>query len=83
MNTSRKATNEYTCKYDKPQTPYARVLAAPKVPQNIKEALQRRKSQINGIELYHKTKKILHRIRKVQELSKESIPGTGQIHPIP
>ena len=79
----RKDGKGYTCKYDKPQTPYARVLAAPEVPQSIKEALQRRKSRINGIELYHKALKILHRIRKVQELTKGSLPGTGESHPIP
>ena len=64
----------FTCRYDKPQTPYARVLADPAVPKDTKDALRRRKERINGIELYHRILKRLRRIRRIQSLPDESSP---------
>ena len=58
----------FTCRYDKPQTPYARVLADPAAPEDAKDALRRRKARINGIELYHRILKRLRRIRRIQGL---------------
>ena len=60
----RKEGKGFTCEYDKPQTPYARVLADNAVPQDVKDALIRRKAKINGIELYHRILKRLRRIRR-------------------
>lgn len=70
----RKDGKGFTCRYDKPQTPYARVLADPAVPQDVKDALQGRKEKINGIELYHRILKRLRRIRRLQSLPNESPP---------
>ena len=64
----------FTCRYDKPQTPYARVLADPSVPKDAKDALRRRKEKINGIEFYHRILKRLRRIRRIQSLSDEPSP---------
>ena len=70
----RKEGKGFTCEYDKPQTPYARVLADNAVPQDVKDALIRRKAKINGIELYHRILKRLRRIRRRQEASMNSSP---------
>ena len=70
----RKEGKGFTCEYDKPQTPYARVLADNAVPQDVKDALMRRKAKINGIELYHRILKRLRRIRRMQEASTNSSP---------
>ena len=64
----------FTCRYDNPQTPYARVLSAPAVPQDAKNALQRRKAKINGIELYHRILKRLRRIRRLQGMARNPCP---------
>ena len=64
----------FTCRYDKPQTPYARVLADPAAPKDAKDALRRRKARINGIELYHRILKRLRRIRRIQGLPDGSRP---------
>lgn len=56
----------YAAKYDRPQTPYQRVIADAAVPQERKDALSRRKAQVNGIELYHRVLKQLRRIRRLQ-----------------
>ena len=66
--TKRKDGKGFSCRYDKPQTPYGRVLADPAVPEGAKAALRRRKERINGIELYHRVLKRLRRIRRLQDL---------------
>ena len=71
----RKHGKGYTCKYDKPQTQYARALAASEVPQSIKEPLQRRKSKINGIELYHKLLKNCIALKKCKNFQKNLSRG--------
>lgn len=70
----RKDAKGFICRYDKPQTPYARVLADPAAPMDVKEALNRQKAKINGIELYHRILKRLRRIRRLQNLPNESSP---------
>ena len=65
----------FTCRYDRPQTPCARALADPAMPQDIKDALRRRKERINGIELYHRILKRLRRIRRLQEAPADSSPS--------
>lgn len=56
----------FTCRYDRPQTPYARAISEPAVPEEAKDALRRRKAKINGIVLYHRILKRLRRIRRLQ-----------------
>ena len=56
------------------KTQYARVLADPAVPKNVKDALRLRKKKINGIELYHRILKRLRRIRRIQSLPDGSSP---------
>lgn len=70
----RKEGKGFSCRYDKPQTPYARVLSDPSVPQDAKDALMRRKAKINGIELYHRVLKRLRRVRRMQNLPDEHFP---------
>ena len=70
----RKDAKGFTCRYDNPQTPYARALADPAVPNDAKDALRRRKEGINGIELYHRILKRLRRIRRIQSLPDGSSP---------
>ena len=70
----RKDGKGFTCRYDNPQTPYARVLADHTVPQDAKDALVRRKEKINGIELYHRILKRLRRIRRLQTAPMDPSP---------
>lgn len=65
----------FACRYDKPRTPYARVLESPAVPQDAKDALRRRKGRINGVELYHRILKRLRRIRRLQDAPADSFPA--------
>lgn len=70
----RKDAKGFTCRYDNPQTPYARALADSATPQDAKDALIRRKEKINGIELYHRILKRLRRIRRLQEAPMDYSP---------
>lgn len=70
----RKDGKGFACRYDKPQTPYARVLADPAVAQDVKDALRRSKAKINGIELYHRILKRLRRIRRIQDAPSDFSP---------
>lgn len=70
----RKDAKGFTCRYDNPQTPYARALADSATPQDAKDALIRRKEKINGIELYHRILKRLRRIRRRQEAPMDYSP---------
>jgi len=69
----------FATRYDAPKTPYRRVLDDPDVSDETKEELRRRKSEINGIELFHRLKKRLRRIRAKQEAhrSKANDPENG------
>ena len=73
--TKRKDGKGFSCRYDKPRTPYARVLADPAVPEDAKNALRRRKEKLNGIELYQRILKRLRRIRRMQDLPEGDSPG--------
>ena len=77
----RRDSKGFACRYDKPQTPYARVLADPDVPQEAKDALKRRKAKINGIELYHRILKRLRRVRRLQGAAKDSSPVRSALAP--
>ena len=70
----RKDGKGFSCRYDRPHTPYARVLSDPSVPHDAKDALMRRKAKINGIELYHRVLKRLRRVQRIQNLSDELCP---------
>lgn len=70
----RKDGKGFSCRYDRPHTPYARALSDPSVPQDAKDALMRRKAKINGIELYHRVLKRLRRVRRMQNLPDELCP---------
>ncbi|MBQ5531534.1 MAG: transposase family protein [Kiritimatiellae bacterium] len=73
--TKRKDGKGFSCRYDKPRTPYARVLADPAVPEDAKNALRRRKEKLNCIELYQRILKRLRRIRRMQDLPDGDSPG--------
>lgn len=57
----------FATRYDSPRTPYQRVLDDPDVSEETKERLRKRKSEINGIELFHRLTKRLRRIRNKQD----------------
>ena len=57
----------FATRYDRPKTPYQRVLDDPDVPEDVKSTLRKRKAKINGIELFHRLTKRLRRIRAKQE----------------
>lgn len=73
--TKRGDSKGFACRYDRPKTPYARVLADPDVPQEAKDALMRRKAKLNGIELYRRILKRLRRVRRLQGTAKDSSPA--------
>src|SRR5574344_837359 len=57
----------FSKQYDEPKTPFQRVLDDPEVDEETKNRLRKRKSEINGIELFHRLTKRLRRIRARQD----------------
>ena len=57
----------FKCIYDTPGTPYQRVLDDPDVPEEAKDALRQKRARLTGIELAHRVKKKLARIKRMQE----------------
>lgn len=55
------------CVYGTPGTPYQRVLDDPDVPEEAKDALRQKRARLTGIELAHRVKKKLARIKRIQE----------------
>jgi len=71
----------FATRYDTPKTPYQRVLDDPDVADDVKDGLRKRKSEINGIELFHRLRKRLRRIRGKQEAYRAKVndPGNGYL----
>ena len=57
----------FKCVYDTPKTPYQRVLEEPSVPEDAKAALKLRRERLSGIDIAHRVKKKLARIKRIQE----------------
>lgn len=68
----RKDGKGYRCRYDKPKTPYQRVLDANILTQSQREALARRRNAMNGIELYHK---IVRKLKKIKRMEADFVAG--------
>ena len=56
----------YRCRYDKPKTPYQRVLDANILTPEQRDTLSKRRNSMTGIELYHKIVKKLKKIKRIQ-----------------
>ena len=56
----------YRCRYDKPKTPYQRVLDEHILTPEQEAQLKARKATVNGMDLYHKVVKKLRRIKRIQ-----------------
>lgn len=56
----------YRCRYDKPKTPYQRVLDEHILTPEREAQLKARKATMNGMDLYHKVVKKLRRIKRIQ-----------------
>jgi len=54
-------------KYDKPQTPYQRVLVSPFVPENKKEALRQQYAQLNPADLRRQIAKLQDKLFKITD----------------
>ena len=71
----------FVCKYDRPRTPYERVLEEPSVSEEEKSRLKAKKAGICALELRHRAMKLLKRIcRRQDEFTKEvrcPPPGAG------
>lgn len=70
----------FATKYDAPKTPYMRVLEDPDVDEAVKAKLRLRKAEINGIDLFHRLRKRLRRIRAKQESSRAMRNTPEEIH---
>lgn len=70
----------FATRYDAPKTPYMRVLEDPNVEESVKTALRKRKSEINGIALFHQLKKRLRRIRAKQEAYRAKMSSEPELH---
>ena len=57
----------FTCKYDKPKTPYQRLLDEHVLSEEDEQALRKYRASLHGIELRHGLVKRLHRIIRRQE----------------
>jgi len=65
--TKREDGKGFRCVYDDPKTPYQRVLDEPSVPEDAKKSLKERKAKLSGIDLAHRVKKKLARIKRIQD----------------
>ena len=57
----------FKCVYDTPKTPYQRVLEDPNVPHEVKSAIKLRRAKLSGIDIAHRVKKKLARIKRMQD----------------
>lgn len=64
-------------KYDRPRTPYARVLACPKIPEEAKEKLRAEFARLNPFELKRRIEQKLKRIFTLNRAEKEVLPEAG------
>lgn len=65
--TKRADNKGFKCVYDTPKTPYQRVLEDPNVPHEVKSAIKLRRAKLSGIDIAHRVKKKLARIKRMQE----------------
>jgi hypothetical protein len=57
----------YKCVYDRPRTPYQRLLEENVLPEKDKAVLARRRKKLVGVELLYRIKKKLKRVKRLQE----------------
>ena len=64
--TKRDDGKGYKCKYDKPKTPYQRVLDDNVLTPEQKNSLKAYKARLSGMDLYRRVRKRLRKIRRIQ-----------------
>jgi hypothetical protein len=65
--TKRNDGKGYKCKYDKPKTPYQRVLDDNVLTPEQKDSLKAYRSKLSGMDLYRRVRKRLRKIRRIQD----------------
>jgi len=65
--TKREDGKGFRCVYDEPRIPYQRVLEEPGIPEETKKSLKERRAKLSGMDLAHKVKRKLSRIKRIQE----------------
>jgi hypothetical protein len=66
--TKRDDGKGYKCKYDKPKTPYQRVLDDNVLTPEQKDSLKAYKARLSGMDLYRRVRKRLRKIRRIQNV---------------
>ena len=65
--TKRNDGKGYKCKYDKPKTPYQRVLDDNVLTPEQRDSLKAYKAKLSGMDLYRRVRKRLRKIRRIQD----------------
>ena len=71
----------YKCKYDKPRTPYQRVLDEHVLTPEQETALKAYRSRLGGMELYRRVCKRLRKIRRIQAAYSKAKHAGGDLSP--
>ena len=65
--TKRNDGKGYKCKYDRPKTPYQRVLDDNVLTPEQRDSLKAYKAKLSGMDLYRRVRKRLRKIRRIQD----------------